>query len=267
MQTGFYVATGGMMTQFNRLDIITNNLSNINTNGYKKDGDVIGTFERLYQEQRDILPLENHTKEGAKFLNRALNKVPRIVEEYTDFEQGALQKTSNPLDIALKDKNSFFVVKTNNNIMLTKDGSFSVDGESNIVTKDGSIVAGANFFKTNQGIKIDPNQDIHVDKDGMIFSGTTPVGQLMIAQVDDYRDLKKVGNNFYQMRENKPFRQIEPNNIVQSGFLEKSNVNAVGQMVGLIEANRMVGMYQKVMDSQMNDMNNDAINKLAATKG
>jgi len=67
MQSGFYSNTGGMVTQFNRLDVISNNLANLNTNGYKKDDVVIGDFMRLYQEKRDELPLDNNTKEGSKF--------------------------------------------------------------------------------------------------------------------------------------------------------------------------------------------------------
>jgi flagellar basal-body rod protein FlgG len=85
MQTGYYVATGGIVTQFNRLNVISNNLANVNTNGFKQDDIVIGDFERMFKESRDILPLDNNTKESAKFINRALNKVPQVVEEYTNF--------------------------------------------------------------------------------------------------------------------------------------------------------------------------------------
>jgi flagellar basal-body rod protein FlgG len=61
-------------------------------------------------------------------------------------------------------------------------------------------------------------------------------------------------------------RVSKDNNMIAQGFIEKSNVNVVKEMVSLIETNRLVGMYQKVMDSQMNDLNSDAINKLAAAR-
>ena len=119
MINGFYDATGGMVTQFNRLNVISNNLANVNTPGFKQDDVIIGEYERIFNTKRDILPLENNTKEAAKFLNRNLNKVPIIVEKYTNYSIGNLQKTSNPLDIALKQKNSFFVIEFNGCLLYT----------------------------------------------------------------------------------------------------------------------------------------------------
>ena len=112
MQTGYYVATGGMVTQFNKLNVISNNLANVNTNGYKADNVVIGDFERMFKDSRDNLPLENNSKEGAKFLNRDLNKIPHIVEGYTKFKVGNMKQTGNSLDFALTKENAFFLVKT-----------------------------------------------------------------------------------------------------------------------------------------------------------
>ena len=97
MQAGYYANAGGMVTQFNRLDIVSNNLANLNTNGYKRDDVVVGDFMRMYQEKRDILPIENHTKQGSQYLNRSIVRVPQIVEEYTMYDQGALAQTNNPL--------------------------------------------------------------------------------------------------------------------------------------------------------------------------
>ena len=68
MQTGYYSAAAGMVTQFNRLDVISNNLANVNTTGYKEDKVIIGDFMRLYKEARDELPLENQTKNLAESL-------------------------------------------------------------------------------------------------------------------------------------------------------------------------------------------------------
>jgi flagellar basal-body rod protein FlgG len=81
MQSGFYQAAGAMVTQFNILDITTNNLANINTSGYKRDSVVVGSFERILKNSRDELPLENGTDEAAQFFNRTKNRVPRVVEK------------------------------------------------------------------------------------------------------------------------------------------------------------------------------------------
>ncbi len=63
MQNGYYAATGAMATQFNRLDLTSNNLANLNTNGFKRDDAITGDFLRLYQQYREQLPLEDQTKD------------------------------------------------------------------------------------------------------------------------------------------------------------------------------------------------------------
>lgn len=66
MQNGFYQATGAMVTQLNRLNVISNNLANVNTAGYKRDNVVIADFKRLYDEEMQNMPIDNHTKQAAK---------------------------------------------------------------------------------------------------------------------------------------------------------------------------------------------------------
>jgi flagellar basal-body rod protein FlgG len=75
--------------------------------------------------------------------------------------------------------------------------------------------------------------------------------------------LKKEGDNLYKYEGNRDLKHLGDTQAVAQGFVEKSNVNAVKMMTQMIETNRLVGMYQKAMDAQMNDMNTDAINKLA----
>jgi len=94
MQTGYYSSAAGMVTQFNRLDTIANNLANVNTAGFKEDNLVVGDFMRVLKEARDELPNENHSKDGAQFLNRAMTKAPQIVDSYTDHSVGNMQKTA-----------------------------------------------------------------------------------------------------------------------------------------------------------------------------
>jgi flagellar basal-body rod protein FlgG len=77
--------------------------------------------------------------------------------------------------------------------------------------------------------------------------------------------LKKVGNNLYDFGDQQPVENSH-NSVIQ-GFLEKSNINAVRQMTNLIETNRLTEMYQKVMDTQMNELNKEAIDKLGNVRG
>ena len=262
MQTGYYVATGGMVTQFNRLNVISNNLANVNTNGYKADDVVIGDFERMFKESRDILPLDNNTKEAAKFINRDLNKVPRVVEEWTDFSLGTMKKTGNDLDFALTKKNAFFLVKTPDGIKATRDGSFSVNDEGHLVTKEGYEVLPKTYFVDGNLYTVKPDGMLKSDQYGNLYQNGEQTNSLYIATFDDLKKLKKIGNNLYDFGNMKP-QEIGKVSAVAQGFIEKSNINPVSEMTNLIDTNRLVEMYQKVMDTQMNEINKDAIEKLA----
>ena len=267
MQTGYYSSAGAMVTQFNKLDNITNNLANINTNGFKKQKKIIGDFLRLFKETRDKLPLENHTKDSAKFYHRTMARVPHIVESFTNFEIGALEKTGNDLDFALKDKELFFVVKTPNGIRLTKNGSFTLNDKNILINKKGHQVLGKDYFDNNNPIILSTRHKIEVDKNANIYQNKKNVDNLMLVKVNNIKELKKEGNNLYIIKSPDDLQIQENSNALHQGYIEKSNVNAITEMASLIDTNRLVGMYQKVMDSQMNDLNRDSIEKLAYLRG
>ena len=270
MQTGYYSSAAGMVTQFNRLDTIANNLANVNTNGYKEDNLIVGDFMRLYKEKRDDLPNANNTKEAAQFINRTMAKAPQVVDAYTNFSVGNMQKTSNQLDLALSRDNLFFAVKTPEGVRLTRDGSFTLDDEGKLVTKQGYEVLGNDYAQSNEGITFSTTDNvIDIDKNGQISTNVpgslkfTQNKKLFIASVDNLKYLQKEGDNLYKLDDMKRMHGNEESGAVVQGFVEKSNVNAVKMMTQLIETNRLVGMYQKAMDTQMNDMNRDAIEKIA----
>jgi flagellar basal-body rod protein FlgG len=270
MQTGYYQAAAGMVTQFNRLDLIANNLANVNTVGYKEDDVVVGDFMRLYKEARDELPNDNNTKEAAKFYNRTNARVPQIVEEYTDHSVGNLEKTDNTFDVALTRENLYFLVETPQGVRLTRDGSFTTDQEGRLVTKEGYRVLPDNYFNGGKSIQIAQGDSVvTIDKNGQISTNIpetyqmTPNAKLFIFHPDNPQYLKKVGDNLYVYDHESEYKPETESGAVKQGFVEKSNVNAVKMMTELIETNRLVGMYQKAMDTQMNEMNRDAIDKLA----
>jgi len=273
MQSGYYSAAAGMVTQFNRLDVIANNLANVNTAGFKEDNVVVGDFMRIFKEARDELPNANNSKEAAQFLNRTITKAPQIVDAYTDHSVGMMQKTTNPLDFALMKEGTFFLIETPEGVRLTRDGSFSVDDDGNMVTKAGYKVLPSDYYTTKEGITISEKDSVlEVDKNGQLYRdipGTkqlTRADKFFIVQPDNLSLLKKEGSNLYRYDAEEEFQNVEDSGAVKQGFTEKSNVNAVKMMTQMIETNRLVGMYQKAMQVQMDDMNNDAINKLASAK-
>ncbi|TQR32987.1 flagellar biosynthesis protein FlgG [Campylobacter sp. MIT 99-7217] len=269
MQNGYYQATGGMVTQFNRLDVITNNLANVNTSGYKKDDVVIADFKRIFREVQDELPIQNHTRDASRFVNTTIDRVPQISQTYTDFSTGSLKHTNNSLDMAMVREDTFYLVKTNNGeVRLSKDGNFQLDSDGFLVNKQGYRVLSSNYFNNpdTDGIRINPNSVfVNADKNGNISVDNVPNARLFIAQVDDLRALEKDGDNVYRIDDLTRIRDLENSNSVRQGYSQGSNVNLVLEMTGLIEANRMVEMYQKVMSSHMDDLNQEAISKLAST--
>ncbi|MGH1601635.1 flagellar hook-basal body protein [Campylobacter majalis] len=276
MQNGYYQATGAMITQFNRLNVITNNLANINTIGYKRDDVVIGDFERIFKQTHDELPLKNHTKDAAKYLNRAIDRVPRVVEQYTDFSEGGLKTSSNAFDFVLKQDDLFFLLDTPSGVKLSKNGAFSLDSEGYIVSKEGYRVLPNNYPTQPvavRGIQIPQGVSLNADKNGNLYTHDinnpeeiNEIGRFYIAKPRDVRDLERFGDNLYELKNLDDIQDIAESNVVLQGFVQISNVNAVTEMVGLIQTQRMVEMYQKVMTSHMEELNNDAITKLAATR-
>ena len=270
MQTGYYSATAGMVAQFNRLDTIANNLANVNTAGFKEDNSIIGDFTRVFKEARDNLPHANNFQNGALFMNRNLAKAPQVIESYTDHSLGTMQKTNNTMDFALSKEGLFFAVKTPNGIRYTRDGSFTVNDEGSLITKQGYEVLPEDYQSTGNSISFNTADAIvEVDKNGQIMTNLPnsvklgATSKLFIAQPDNVNMLVKEGDNLFRYEGVERVQNQTSSGALRQGFLEKSNVNAVKMMTQMIETNRLVGMYQKVMSSQMDDMNNDAINKLA----
>ena len=268
MQNGYYQATGGMVTQFNRLEVITNNLPNVNTSGFKRDDVVIGDFKRVYREVQDILPIENHTRAASRFVNSSIDRVPQVSQTFTHFGTGVIKTTENPLDLAMVRDDTFYLVRTKDGeIRLTKDGNFQLNDDGVLVNKQGYQVLSSAYFDNPEADAIlvpEGSVFINVDRDGNIQADNNPIARLFIAQVDDIRFLEKDGDNTYRINDLTKIRDLDSSNAVRQGFTQLSNVNPVVEMTSLIETHRMLEMYQKVMTSHMDDLNQEAINKLAS---
>lgn len=268
MQNGYYQATGGMVTQFNRLDVISHNLANVNTSGFKRENVVIGDFKRVFRETQDILPIDNHTRDASRFANSTIDRVPQISQTYTNFSTGAIKSTENPLDLAMVRDDTFYLVRTNNGeIRLTKDGNFQLNDDGVLVNKQGYQVLSSAYFENPEADAIlvpEGSVYIIVDRDGNMTADNAPIARLFIAQVSDFRMLEREGDNMYRIEDLTRIRDLNGSNSVRQGFMQLSNVNPVVEMTNLIETHRMVEMYQKVMSSHMDDLNSDAINKLAS---
>lgn len=275
MQGGFYSSVGGMVTQINRLDVIANNIANANTTGFKRDDVVIGDFMRLYEQHKEFLPIEDQTKDAAKFYNRSLNRAPQIVEEFTDRSAGGVVQTENTFDFALSRENAYFMIETPEGIRFSRDGSFVLNEEGRLVNKEGYAVLPREYIESPQYIDFVDGFQVEVDSDGNIYNRSLTNeeldeallgGNIAVVSFENPKFLQKVGDNLYKYPEERmnEMEVLERSGAVRQGFLEKSNINVVYEMTGLIETNRLVEAYSKVLKTHMDDLNTEAITRLAA---
>ncbi|EEO26389.1 flagellar hook-basal body protein [Helicobacter winghamensis] len=275
MQGGYYNSVGGMVTQINRLDVIANNIANANTTGFKRDDVVIGDFMRLYEQHKEFLPIDEQTKDAAQFYNRSLNRVPQIVEEYTDNKVGGMMITDNTFDFALSKENMYFMVETPDGIRYTRDGSFVLNEQGRLVTKEGYPVLPREYLDAPQYIEFIDGFQVEVDSNGNIYtrdlnnegiSEMALMANIGVVSFENPKYLKKIGDNLYSYPQERTDEReaLERSGAVRQGFLEKSNINVVQEMTGLIETNRLVEAYSKVLKTHMDELNTEAITKLAA---
>jgi len=236
MNSGMYSLAATMVNQLNRVEVTANNLANANTNGFKEDHVVEGSFNYyLTRAKKDDF-------EPTKY-NTVTNTVPKIDGNFVNNEVGSVVITGNTLDFALKQPDQFFKVRTpQNKILFTRDGGFK-NSNGFLVTQDGSKVLDNN----NNPIQITDGFEKRI---GIV--GTT------------FDNLQKVGDNKYEAKEDKQVKLLlnQQDNVLQ-GAVEKSNVNSIVAMVSLIDSQRRLEQAQKAMRG-IDDINQKLITKLGS---
>lgn len=251
MVKGLYTAWTGMLDEQNRLDILTNNLANADTTGYKKEGTTNHTFADTL-----AIKIKDTSDYGQPRVLGNISMGVHIGEVYTDFSQGSFKVTDRSTDMAL-DGNGFFTVSfTNKNgeksMKLTRDGAFTLTREGYLVTKDGDYVLNQNGASTgNPGaenyIRINPNLDFEVLSDGSIMQNNQVVARLGVVDVDNYDYISKYGENLYDVVNGGQL--VASNARVEQGALEASNINVVSEMVDMITITRAYEAGQKIIQT------------------
>ena len=222
---GLLYAVKASLSQDARFETISNNLANIETPGYKAD-------EFSFDES----------------LNEVIS---------TNYTEGQNKHTGNSLDVALN-SSIFFSVDTQNGTRYTKAGNFTLDAERTLVTQNGDPVLGENGPITING------EDFTIDDKGGVWVDGTNVSTLALydfgpldpdaewtfsAPGATYSDLKKEGSTYYRFDgEEDQLRKAE-NPMVSQGFLEQSNVFAIGEMVKMIDTQRSYESYNKILQA------------------
>lgn len=207
-----------LKAQLNRNDVVANNLANANTAGFKRDV----MFSKVLK-----------TKEGTQLRN----------EMGTDFSQGAVTQTNNSLDLAISGS-AFFSVETEDGTAYTRDGHFTRSSDGYLTTTSGKKVLGEGGW-IELSTRQNPSGRISVRENGDVFVDDEYIDRLALVQFEDTNKLSKLGENLFSA----PDKAAEKaaNYQVLQGHVESSNVQAVNEMISLIELQRQFESTQKAM--------------------
>jgi flagellar basal-body rod protein FlgF len=240
MIEGIYSTMSGKFVAEKRMELISNNLANALTPGYK------ASRPKVTRAEDDSLP---------RSPDQLTPTYMYIIESYIHFSGAPLVETKNPLDVAIEG-DGFFVISTKEGNMYTRNGNFTLDQEKRLVTLDGSPVLGQ-----NGEITIDARQggDVKIENDGSIFVDKVLVDRLKIADFTDKKGLLNYGQSRF-VNTNPAAPEITPENFsVKQGSYEASNVNVMSEMVDMMSTVRAYEAYTKV-DQFFGDMLQKLVN-------
>ncbi len=254
MDRGTYVSASGGVLQFQRLDIVNNNLANVNTPGFKKQFIVSST--RSFSDT-----LASQMALGDVYSPGDHDRSPDVKEfgTYTDFSMGPIKDTGNPFDVALTNPNDFFVVETPNGTQYTRAGNFTLNEEGALATSDGCVVQGDGGALTATGGRAE------ITPGGTLLVDGTDVGTLKVVRFEDPSVLEHAGQNRFVLKEgNSEGETVEPDVVPQA--LEMSNVSAISSMIDLITTQRGFQLYEKTAKT-IDEMNGTAVQQIGKVQG
>jgi len=244
-------AASGLRSRMEALDILSNNLANSNTGGYKLDRE----FYSLYQGEQAV-PANG----------QQATTLPVIQKAWTDFQQGLLAPTDNPLDVALSGK-GFFTVDGPSGPLYTRNGAFKLSTTGVLTTMDGYPVRGVT--PPNQPpkkIQTVSQGAIQITTDGTVQQDGQNLGQIQVLDFPSTSALEKVGNSYYRVVDPKVKANPAKDVTVSQGRIENSNVAPAESAVRLVDLMRQYEMLQKAV-SVSADMNKQAIDQVARVGG
>ncbi len=244
MDPAYYVAAGSLKARSFQLEVLSNNLANADTVGYKTERSFYSLFNKANSSARN-LPLTKYVNDGAVLAQRAI-----------DFSQGASKATGKGLDLAIEG-NGFLVVQTPQGPRLTRDGRLKIGEGGQLQSLDGSPVLG----KNGQPLTIDPaGEQVTFSPDGTLQQGANVLGQLDLKAYATPYALKRVGSNRYDPS---GLAETEAKATVAQGYLEQSAVDVPSAMIDMIQLNRLFEMSMKIASTISNDLDASSINNIA----
>lgn len=275
MLKGLYTAHTGMINEQHRMDVMTNNLANADTNGFKKEGTTSQAFDTvLAYKIKDLsepgnLPKnlgtaktfdEDSVDNPDRWVSRTgMNLGVKIGENYVDYSEGPIKEAGNTFDLAISDRGFFAVEYTNKagetSTKYTRDGNFTMDRQGYLVTQDGDFVLDEN----GRHIKMNTALPVSIDRGGTITQEGTSVATIGLTDFEDYNYLERFGENYFQTVDGAT--EIDSEAQIYSGYLELSNISIVTEMVNMITLQRqyesnqkLITTYDETLDTAVNQL-------------
>jgi len=227
-----------------RIDLVGHNLANVNTVGFKA--------QRLVNRQQEFsdtlaAALPNNPERSADDLAQTPGVVH--VATVTDFSQGPISYTGDPLHVALAEKNQFFAVQSSQGVAYTKAGNFTLNSEGALVTADGVPVLGEG------GPIVLTGSRAQIAGNGSVFSDGNLVGKLKVVESDDLSSFERMEGTRFKVRAGgKQPADVDSVQVI-TGSLEMANVQVVDSMVDMINAQKTFESYAKTVQTigELND--------------
>jgi len=239
-------AASGLRSRMDALELLANNLANSATSGYKSDSEFYGLFTGLAQDM---------VGDGSSAV------LPVIEHQWTDFSQGTLQPTGNPLDIALSGK-GFLTVRSPSEVLYTRNGNLRISSRGELVTSEGFQV------RTIEGksIQISSGKPIEISTDGTVRQDGQTLGQLEVVEFKTTGSLRKLSGACFRNTDATRPPVAATGVEIQQGKLEASNVVVPEAAMRLVGMMRQFEMLQKAVSMGV-DMNRRAIEEVAKVNG
>lgn len=228
MNRGIYATGNGMMASQHLLEVISQNLANLSTNGYKRDG--VAFNDAFLREMRA------DGGRGPRLGSLGSGAVAQA--QFVVFEPGPIRNTGNDLDVAIRSAEGAFAVRTPQGVAYTRDGAFTRNQDGMLVTRQGYLVLDPQL----QPIDLSKSTTISIGSDGTIEADGLELGRLGVFS----GTFAKRGDNLFSTAGATPIAQPD----LQPQAIEDSNVNAVESMVAMIQLGRSFEMAQRSMTQQ-----------------
>ena len=243
MDSGLYSSYSGVRALADMLEVLSNNLANVRTSGFKGDESFFSVYNRTLSEST-IAPLD-----------KAINDSSVVEGSVVDFRPGPVVITGRELDVALEGS-GFFVVNTPEGVRYTRNGDLQINAKGQLITSEGLGVMGSKGPITLPAGKVSISQAGEVEVNG------ARIDKLKIVDFADKKSLEKAGNSLFKNGSTTNKEQDVTGLIVRGGSLEQSNVNPIRQMTMMISITRQFESLQKAIQMIMNTMNDKSINQV-----